>query len=213
MGQSNSCEAPRKLFHLGFSGVVKSGKSSLLNSFRGLTPRDPYAAKVGSCETTSGITRYDDPRSNYPFAWYDIAGFDTNSVPADSYFHNHRLFTLNCILILIKDSFRESDATVIKQCHNHSIPTFIVRSFSDQHIGNILDDGAPSYAEAHAEYIRDAEENVRKGLADFGLAGQRLYLVNSRAMLALVGESNLTPDGMIHEAELLRDVKEQCRRR
>jgi len=211
MGQSNSSEAPRKLLHFGVSGVVKSGKSSLLNSFRGLTPRDPNAAKVGSCETTVGVTRYDDPRSDYPFAWYDIAGFDTASAPADNYFHNHRLFTLNCILILIKDSFRESDATVIKQCHNHSIPTFIVRSFSDQHIRNILDDGAPSYADARAEYIRDAEANVRKGLADFGLGGQRLYLVNSRAMLSVVSGRSAMPDGMIHEVELLREMKEQCR--
>jgi len=210
MGQSNSSEAPRKLLHVGVSGVVKSGKSSLLNSFRGLTPRDPNAAMVGSCETTIGVNRYNDARYDYPFAWYDIAGFDTASAPADNYFHNHRLCTLNFILILIKDSFRESDATLIKQCHNHSIPTFIVRSFSDHHIRNIVDDSGASYEDARAEYIRDAEENVRQGLADFQLNGQRLYLVNRHAMLALVG-GRIMPNGMIHEAELLRDVKERSR--
>jgi len=101
---------------------------------------------------------------------------------------------------------------MIKQCRKLSIPTYIVRSFSDQHIRNILDDGAPSYADARAEYIRDAEENVRKGLADFRLDGQRLYLVNRHAMLALVGGRSMI-DGMIHEAELLRDVLQECKKR
>jgi hypothetical protein len=198
--------------HFGVSGVVKSGKSSLLNSFRGLEPKDPKAAKVASSEETTGINRYDDPRSKYPFSWYDIAGFDTKSAPADNYFNQHGLFALDCILILIKDSFRKSDAAMIRQCRRLSIPTYIVRSFSDQHIRNILDDTGASYEDARAEYIRDAEENVRKGLADFQLGAQRLYLVNRHAMLALVGGRSM-PDSMIHEAELLRDVLQECKRR
>jgi hypothetical protein len=202
----------RELLHFGVSGVVKGGKSSLLNSFRGLTPRDPKAAKVGSSETTCYVDPYSDPRPDYPFAWYDIAGFDTASAPADNYFNRHGLFALDCILILIKDSFRKSDAAMIKRCRNLSIPTYIVRSFSDQHIGNILDDTGASYEDARAEYIRDAEENVRKGLADFQLGAQRLYLVNRHAMLALVGGRSM-PDSMIHEAELLRDMLQECKRR
>jgi len=198
--------------HFGVSGVVKSGKSSLLNSFRGLAPRDPGAAKVGSSETTVGITRYNDPRPDYPFAWYDIAGFGTASAPAHLYFNSHGLFALDCILILIKDSFQESDASLLKQCRNLSIPTYLVRSFSDQRINSILEDGAASYEDARAEYIRDAEENTRNGLRDFGLGVQRVYLINSRAMLSLVRGSSPMPD-IIHEAELLRDVLQECRER
>jgi len=198
--------------HFGISGVVKSGKSSLLNSFRGLTPRDHGAAGVGPSEKTRYITPYADPRSDYPFVWYDIAGFDTKSAPADNYFNQHGLFALDCILILIKDSFRKSDAAMIKQCRNLSIPTYIVRSFSDHHIRNIEDDTGDSYEDARAEYIRDAEKNVREGLADFQLGGQRLYLVNRQVMLAVVGGRS-KPDGMIHEAELLEDVLQECQKR
>lgn len=203
-------EAGNRKLNFGVSGVVKSGKSSLLNSFRGLGARDPGAARVGSSETTVGVTRYNDPRPDYPFAWYDIAGFGTASVPAQLYFNSHGLFALDCILILIKDSFQESDAALIKQCRNLSIPTYLVRSFSDQRIDSILEDGAPSYADARAEYIRDAEENARKGLRDFQLGEQRVYLINARAMLSLVrGDSQ----SIIHEAELLRDVLQECRQR
>lgn len=200
-------------FHFGVSGVVKSGKSSLLNSFRGLAKTDPGAAKVGSSETTVGITRYNDPRPDYPFAWYDIAGFGTASAPAHSYFNSHGLFALDCILILIRDSFQESDASLLKQCRSLSIPTYLVRSFSDQRISSILEDGASSYEEARAEFIHDAEENMRNGLRDFGLGEQRVYLINSRAMLALVRGRTPMPDTIIHEAELLRDVLQECRER
>jgi hypothetical protein len=206
-------EGGKRQLHFGVSGVVKSGKSSLLNSFRGLGARDPGAARVGSSETTVGVTRYNDPRPDYPFAWYDIAGFGTASVPAQRYFNSHGLFALDCILILIKDSFQESDAALIKQCRNLSIPTYLVRSFSDQRINSILEDGAPSYADARAEYIRDAEENARKGLGDFQLGEQRVYLINARAMLSLVRESSPMPDSIIHEAKLLRDVLQECRQR
>jgi len=206
-------ERNRQLLHFGVSGVVKSGKSSLLNSFRGLRARDPGAARVGSSETTVGVTRYNDPRPEYAFAWYDIAGFGTASVgPAELYFNSHGLFALDCILIIIKDSFQESDAALMRQCHNLSIPTYLVRSFSDVHISNIQEDGAPSYEAARAEYIRDAEENARKGLHDSHLGEQRVYLINARAMLSLVRGSPL-PDSKIHEVELLRDVLEECRRR
>lgn len=206
-------EAGNRKLNFGVSGVVKSGKSSLLNSFRGLGARDPGAARVGSSETTVGVTRYNDPRPDYPFAWYDIAGFGTASVPAQLYFNSHGLFALDCILILIKDSFQESDAALIKQCRNLSIPTYLVRSFSDQRINSILEDGAPSYADARAEYTRDAEENARKGLRDFQLGEQRVYLINARAMLSLVRGGSPMPDSIIHEAELLRDVLQECRQR
>jgi len=206
-------EGGSRQLNFGISGVVKSGKSSLLNSFRGLAARDPGAARVGSSETTVGITRYNDPRPDYPFAWYDIAGFGTASVPAQQYFNSHGLFALDCILILIKDSFQESDAALVKQCRNLSIPTYLVRSFSDQRIDSILEDGAPSYADAHAEYIRDAEENIRKGLRDFQLCEQRVYLINARAMLSLVRGNSPLPNSIIHEAELLRDVLQECRQR
>jgi hypothetical protein len=206
-------EGGNQLLNFGVSGVVKSGKSSLLNSFRGLGARDVGAAKVGSSETTVGVTRYNDPRPNHPFAWYDIAGFGTASVPTQLYFNSHGLFALDCILIVIRDSFQESDAALIKQCRNLSIPTYLVRSYSDQSVNSILEDGAASYADARTEYIRDAEENARKGLRDFQLGEQRVYLINARAMLSLIRGSGLMPDSMIHEAELLRDVLQECKQR
>ncbi|KZT00043.1 uncharacterized protein LAESUDRAFT_576349 [Laetiporus sulphureus 93-53] len=53
--------------HFAVAGAAGSGKSSLINSFRGLYAGNPGAAPVGTNETTKAITRYDDPDPSLPF--------------------------------------------------------------------------------------------------------------------------------------------------
>jgi len=40
--------------------------------------------------------------------------------------------------------------------------TYLVRSFSDHHVRNILEDGPPSYADARAEYIFETQRKTRE---------------------------------------------------
>lgn len=58
-----------RFFHFGISGTVKSGKSSIINSLRGLGLTDTLAADVDPNECTRVVTRYEDPRPDHPFAW------------------------------------------------------------------------------------------------------------------------------------------------
>ncbi|TFL03801.1 immunity-related GTPases-like protein, partial [Pterulicium gracile] len=127
-------------FHFGISGTVKSGKSSIINSLRGLGLTDTLAADVDPNECTRVVTRYEDPRPDHPFAWYDIPGSGTANIPAESYFNSQGLFAMDCILNLIHDSFSENDAQLVRQCNELCIPTYLVRSKSDQDIRNLKDD-------------------------------------------------------------------------
>ena len=96
---------PEKL-HLAICGSSGSGKSSLINAFRGLKNHANGAASTGVTETTMSTTRYPDPHKEIPrsrFVWYDVPGAGTLNVPGWQYFNEQGLFIFD-IIILVYDS-------------------------------------------------------------------------------------------------------------
>ena len=96
---------PEKL-HFAVCGSSGSGKSSLVNAFRGLKNKDPQAAPAGVVETTMVITRYPDPRKELPYerlVWFDCPGAGTLDIPSWQYFNQQGLFIFD-IIILVYDS-------------------------------------------------------------------------------------------------------------
>ena len=95
---------PEKL-HFAVCGSSGSGKSSLINAFRGLTNFDPGAAPTGIIETTMSVTRYPDPHDELPqsrFIWFDVPGAGTLNIPSWQYFNKQGLFVFD-IVILVYD--------------------------------------------------------------------------------------------------------------
>ena len=96
---------PEKL-HFAVCGNSGSGKSSLINAFRGLTNFDPGAAPTDIIETTMSVTRYPDPHDELPhsrFIWFDVPGAGTLNVPSWQYFNEQGLFVFD-IVILVYDT-------------------------------------------------------------------------------------------------------------
>jgi energy-coupling factor transporter ATP-binding protein EcfA2 len=133
-------------WHVAVCGTSGSGKSSLINAFRGVRPRDASAARVGVTETTLEVTRYPDPRSELPysrFVWYDLPGDGTVAVSNGQYFETQELFAYDCIIIVYGERFTNI-VDIIEKCLFSGIPTFIVRSKADQLIGNMIQDETDS---------------------------------------------------------------------
>ncbi|KAG0555862.1 hypothetical protein KC19_11G008900 [Ceratodon purpureus] len=131
--------------HIAVCGVSGSGKSSLINAFRGLNPRDEGAARVGVTETTLEVTRYPDPRNEYPysdFVWYDIPGAGTAAVSDAQYFEKQGLLAFDKIILVYSDRFTNVDIDIIENCIRVGIRILIVRSKADQHIENMINDEA-----------------------------------------------------------------------
>ena len=96
---------PEKL-HFAICGSSGSGKSSLVNAFRGLKNNSPQAARTGVVETTMAITRYPEPRKELPykrFVWFDCPGAGTLEIPGWQYFNQQGLFIFD-IIVLVYDS-------------------------------------------------------------------------------------------------------------
>ncbi|KAG0600101.1 hypothetical protein M758_11G007200 [Ceratodon purpureus] len=195
--------------HIAVCGVSGSGKSSLINAFRGLSRGDEGAARVGVTETTLEVTRYPDPRDVYPykrFVWYDIPGAGTAAVSDAQYFEKQGLFAFDWIILVYSDRFTNVDIDIIENCIRLGIFILIVRSKADQHIDNMIKGEADCssddeidedqiYEDMKAKYIdaTNSDFNMHKeimaevfGFNSWRVQGQRVYNVCARNVGSLM---------------------------
>jgi energy-coupling factor transporter ATP-binding protein EcfA2 len=126
--------------HFAVAGSTGTGKSSLINAFRGLRDVDEGAAKVDIAEATLETHRYPDLDPELPrrrFIWYDIPGSDGVEIDAWEYFKKQQLFVFDVVLVVFSERFKGSDIVLLRHCERLDIPTFIVRSKSDLAIESI----------------------------------------------------------------------------
>ncbi|KAL6298578.1 interferon-inducible GTPase-domain-containing protein [Sparassis latifolia] len=212
------------LFHIAIAGVAGSGKSSLINAFRGISNAckkgmrrsKVEVAPTGIVETTSVIGRYVDPDPNKPFVWYDIPGAGTLKIPGWQYFNAQGLYVYDCIIVLFDNRFTETDIALLQNCARFQIPSFIVSSKSENKISAIMNDMQHSnsdsdddddewdtvqvsrdriYQVAREKYIKETKHSVLRNLADAGLPEQRVYLVEKDILRQVVKESSKQKDG------------------
>jgi energy-coupling factor transporter ATP-binding protein EcfA2 len=223
-------------WHVAVCGTSGSGKSSLINAFRGVRPRDASAARVGVTETTLEVTRYPDPRSELPysrFVWYDLPGDGTVAVSNGQYFETQELFAYDCIIIVYGERFTNI-VDIIEKCLFSGIPTFIVRSKADQLIGNMIQDETDSspgddgydwiYQEFKSKYIDASKSDFdmhKEVMAEVlfedypweqsTLLRQRVYMVSAANVRSLMQAGVEKGGGAsksknIDEARLVEDV-------
>ncbi|KAF8806006.1 P-loop containing nucleoside triphosphate hydrolase protein [Phlegmacium glaucopus] len=215
---------PEKL-HFAVCGSSGSGKSSLINAFRGLKNFDAGATSTGVNETTISITRYPDPHDELPrsrFIWFDVPGAGTLSVPGWQYFNEQGLFIFDIIILVYDIRFTQIDVTIIQHCERYNIPLFIVRSKADVHIKNILgdqfgydegeEDAVETYKKHHPAarqlFIDSTRKNLEKNLEKANLTQREVFIISSNSMHAFTTEkwNWRNAANLIDEANLLKAV-------
>lgn len=227
-------EPKEEYFHCAIAGLAGSGKSSLINAFRGLrnNSSSPAVAPTGVTETTMEITAYRDPSAAPPrsrFVWYDVPGAGTNKIKGWQYFNSQGLFVFDLIIVVVDNRFSEQDLIILQHCERYKIPSFIVRSKANQHILNTMNqdyewEGSDDernfnevYLQAREKVVGQTRANYHQNLREGGLdPNKQVYIVSCNALLALIqGEKRKLrkADQLIDEPQLVLQCLEAVKAR
>lgn len=211
------------LLHFAVTGVAGSGKSSLINAFRGYrnstSNKNPDIARTGTAETTEQIGRYCDPSRPW-LVWYDIPGAGTLKVPDWQYFNDQGLYIFDIIIIVIDSRFTRIDVDLLFNCKRFGIPAFVVRSKANTHITNNIgdddgddDDGDDDnsqekrFMRARDKFVTDTRQEFESILKNAGLPPQPVYIVAKNTLHCLIKGLKIPKDMMIiDEVELMKDI-------
>ncbi|KAI1644214.1 interferon-inducible GTPase-domain-containing protein [Daldinia loculata] len=193
-------------------GSQGTGKSSLINSLRGLSHGDRDAAEVGDIETTLRRKKYRDSKS---IVWYDIPGSGTRNVSAWQYYYDNDLYIYDKIVFVHGKILTESDLRILKLCQYRKQEWVSVRSKADLHIWSYKRRRGMCPAEARQCYI----DAVRSDTATYNARDENSvedlklsvkdYIVSDMGVLQLVTGSEPSEDPIeqvIDEAAFLEDL-------
>ncbi|KAI1803142.1 interferon-inducible GTPase-domain-containing protein [Daldinia bambusicola] len=200
-------------------GSPGAGKSSLVNSLRGLSRDDRGAAKVGEGTTTHPPpwmrAKYkDDYHKNV--VWYDIPASETRNVSAFDYYLYNDLYIFDKIVFVHNTKLTKSDLRVLKLCQYRKQDWISVRSKADFQIWNCKRRKGIPLAEARQCYI----DAVQADMAAYDDAqGENMvpelklsvkdYIVSEVGVLQLVTGSEPSDDPfeqLIDEAAFLEKL-------
>ncbi|KAL0482543.1 hypothetical protein AKO1_014435 [Acrasis kona] len=151
--------------NIAFAGTSGIGKSTMINSLRGLKEGDEGAAKCDYDECTMEVARY--PLCSHIDLW-DLPGAGTVRHPSAGYFDDKHLFIMDAIVIVVRNRLSEIDMEIARRARNERIPYFFVR--------NLVEEAKKKDPEMRQKIVKRFEESFK----DLQVK-PKLYLVNAHA--------------------------------
>ena len=167
-------ELPLKIAVTGESG---SGKSTFINTVRGLYPSDKGAAKAGTTQQTLEIKSYPHP-NNRNLLLYDLPGVGTPDFPRDSYLEKVSFETFDCYIIITKDRFSDNDLWLVKQIHSKGKKFYLIRGRFDIDRENEIQDFSISFDEG--KLIEEIRQNCLNHLQNENIEVTSVFVISNR---------------------------------
>ncbi|XP_060592324.1 T-cell-specific guanine nucleotide triphosphate-binding protein 2-like, partial [Ruditapes philippinarum] len=162
--------------HTAVTGNAGSGKSSFINSLRGLKARQPGAAKVGVNETTQECTQYEHP-DNKSFLVWDLPGVGTPKFKKKNYLENVEYKKYDFFIIISKGRFTENDmwlATEVQSCKKKFV---FVRTNIDADIANDEKDNSEDHDED--KLLLSIKQTTERCLEESGIQKPKVFLIDN----------------------------------
>jgi len=164
------------------TGEAGAGKSTFINSIRGLKADDPFAAKVGSTETTMKPTMYPFPNRPNLELW-DLPGFGTLTFDEREKYVKHVGFEdFDFILLLSAKRFTSNDAwlagEILKVQPAHHL--YFVRTQVDYDVQGyrLSTRTVPTKSDVKV-YLQKIQKDCSDLLKTRGIKKCKIFLINS----------------------------------
>lgn len=145
--------------HIAVTGETGAGKSSFINSMRGLRPRQEGAAAVNVLECTLSPVPYSYPDNNNIILW-DLPGVGTKSFPRQTYAEKVGLDKFDAFIIVSRSRFTQDDLWLANQINQLGKRFYFVRSHVDQDIVNNEEDNGVTEEETMEQVRNDCRTNL-----------------------------------------------------
>ncbi|XP_060567209.1 interferon-inducible GTPase 1-like [Ruditapes philippinarum] len=122
-------------FNIAITGNSGVGKSSLINSLRGLKANSEEAAAVGVDETTTMPMKYIHPYNENIVLW-DLPGMGTQRFPKSTYLKDVGFYKFDFFLIITATRFTENDLWLANEVKRLGKKFYFIRTKMDLDVEN-----------------------------------------------------------------------------
>ncbi|VDI22164.1 Hypothetical predicted protein [Mytilus galloprovincialis] len=162
---------------IGIFGESGSGKSTFLNTFRGLKKGDEGFADQGyKGNTTKKATKY-TIKDNPNITFTDYVGCGTIQYERGSkYLKSLEIEKLDFVLLMSNKNFSQDDAWFAKEIRKMEKPLFFVRTKFDDILRSAKeDDGSTDDENIHKEILKVCSENIK----DSGIPITSIFIISN----------------------------------
>ncbi len=164
--------------NIAITGDSGAGKSTFINSFRGLEASHSEAAEVGVTETTAVVKKYPHP-NHENFVLSDLPGVGTVKFPRVQYLKKVGFEKFDFFLILGSNRFTENDLWLAKEVKQQHKKFYFIRTKIDQDIKNDKDDHPTRHNET--TLLERVKTDCSKQLERGGLGtGNPVFLISGK---------------------------------
>ena len=167
-------KVPVNIAITGNSGV---GKSSFINTFRGLKPGQEGAAPVGIDETTMEPTKYIHP-DNENIALWDLPGIGTPKFPKERYLEQVHFQNYDYFLIITATRFTENDLWLAKEVRRLNKKFFFIRT----KLGfDVITDKYDNPSVSKEDTVKKVRKAMKSHAENGDLQGVQVYLIDNHS--------------------------------
>ncbi|XP_051878028.1 interferon-inducible GTPase 5-like [Pristis pectinata] len=161
--------------HIAVTGESGTGKSTFINSMRGLRSKDKDGAKTGTTETTMEPTPYKHP--SFPkVCFWDLPGVGTLKFPVKDYLNKMQFDRYEYFIIISRGRFTENDANLAKEIKSMGKKFYFVRTQIDNDLRSLEMEGISFDRNTELERIRNYST---EGLKEAGISNPIIFLISS----------------------------------
>ncbi|XP_060578232.1 T-cell-specific guanine nucleotide triphosphate-binding protein 2-like [Ruditapes philippinarum] len=160
----------------GNSGV---GKSSFINSYRGLKAKSEGAAAVGVNETTMEPTKYMHPNNNSVALW-DLPGMGTKEFPKETYLEKVHFQTYDYFIIITATRFTENDIWLANEVQKLQKKFFFIRTKMNMDVENDAHDYPGT---SKSDTVNKVREEMKQHVSKEHFENTKVYLIDNHFVL------------------------------